>query len=52
MTVTGTTYFYYDSYINGKQVRDMTEQERKDFAREWVRKHGGSVEFIDNGKKE
>lgn len=33
MRITGTTYIYYDSFINGKLAQDMTDQERNDFAK-------------------
>lgn len=51
MRVTGTTYIYYDSFINGKLAQDMTDQERNDFAKSWKEKHGGEVVFVERNPK-
>lgn len=43
----GTTHFSPKSIVNGKELGQMIEEEKRDFIAKWKAKHGGEV-VIDN----
>lgn len=47
MRIIGTTYIYPESYVNGKQAKDMTEEERVEFEKKWIAHHGGTVVWMN-----
>ena len=51
MTVLGTTHISPKSIVNGKELGQMTEEERQDFIARWKAKHGGEV-VIDEYEEE